>query len=271
MRILKRKNSIQFNVHQIVLLNSEPVVEMRRFVCRRLLSFVPSLRAASVSQWTLPSMPQPSGLHFNCRQLRMEDAYSRSRMHYSSWNSFSTESPDKEEAEAAKQEQEAPSDGVEAAASEVPNEEPTIESLTQSLKDYEAFIKTQEESLIQLASQMDDEKKKRLQALADAENLRTRFARESVQTKKFAVQEFVKNLLGCIDNLDRAIESVPDMVQDSNQEKEATSEQLLKAMEALLTGVKLTQNEFKNVKLISSNFEFGGCLTGLDCTRSGAL
>lgn len=271
MRILKRKVCIHFNVIQIALPNSERVFEMRRFVCRRLLSFVPSLRTASVSQWTLPSMPQPNRLLVNCRQLRMEDTYSRSGMHYSSWNSFSTEVPDKDEAEAAKQEQEAPSDGVEATASEVSNEEVTIESLNQSLKDYEALIKKQEEALIQLASQMDDEKRNRLQALADAENLRTRFARESIQTKKFAVQEFIKNLLGCIDNLDRAVESVPEMVQNSNQAEEATTEQLLKAMEALLTGVKLTQNEFKNVKLISCNCEFGGCLTGLDCSRSGAL
>eukprot|EP00210_Caulerpa_lentillifera_P003108 g2970.t1 len=218
---------------------------MRRFVSRRVLTLFPLHRTLTFSESTLPVLVQSDKFTVNCRQLRLEDAYWRSRQDFNS-KAFSTEAEKK--GETANSEQETPVDEVEAVVSEVPSvEELTIDSLSQSNKELEATMKKQEEILAQLSNQLEDEKKKRLQALAEAENLRTRFARESVQTKKFAVQEFMKSLLGCIDNLDRAVESVPENLRNSIEENKLSQEQLLRAMEVLLTGVKLTQSEFKSV------------------------
>lgn len=101
-----------------------------------------------------------------------------------------------------------------------------------------------------------------LLALAEAENLRTRFARESQQTKKFAIQVvirylahflmvetqgFVQDLLGCLDNLDRAVDSVPKEVDAAVEDHRPNSTDLLSAMNGLLSGVRMTQKDFRNV------------------------
>jgi molecular chaperone GrpE len=49
-----------------------------------------------------------------------------------------------------------------------------------------------------------------LRSLADQENSRRRFAKEKEDTHKYAITSFAKDLLGILDALDKAIESVAE-------------------------------------------------------------
>src|SRR5205823_4695985 len=70
-----------------------------------------------------------------------------------------------------------------------------------------------------------------LRALAEAENTRRRFQRERADTLKYAIGGFAKDLLSPVDNLRRALQSLPeDEVSDSR-------------VKSLLEGVAATERE----------------------------
>ncbi len=75
-----------------------------------------------------------------------------------------------------------------------------------------------------------------LRTLAELDNYRKRAEREREDTAKFAISGFARELLTVVDNLRRAIESVP--------EDHAEPEKLLKS---LLEGVEITENELLSV------------------------
>ena len=78
-----------------------------------------------------------------------------------------------------------------------------------------------------------------LRALADAENTRRRAEREREENRQYAVTSFARDMLNVADNLDRALQSIPEdaRAQASPQVKavldgvEATERQLLAALE----------------------------------------
>ncbi|EFN57477.1 hypothetical protein CHLNCDRAFT_11196, partial [Chlorella variabilis] len=84
----------------------------------------------------------------------------------------------------------------------------------------------------------EDLKDKLLRTLADMENLRERTARTSAETKQFAVQGLVKNLLEVADNLERAAGSVPP--EDVHQDSEIDRDRALKLLRSLREGVLMT-------------------------------
>ena len=105
-----------------------------------------------------------------------------------------------------------------------------------------------------------------LLGLAEAENLRSRFVRESAQAKKFAIQVylgifstctqvttsvrfqgFVQSLLGPLDNLDRAAESLPEELRGAEDASTIDSAKILKALNDVIVGIQLTQKDFRNV------------------------
>jgi molecular chaperone GrpE len=65
-----------------------------------------------------------------------------------------------------------------------------------------------------LETELEDTRGRLLRALADAENLRRRTARELEEARKYAVTGFARELLEVADNLSRALESIPPRARD---------------------------------------------------------
>ena len=86
-----------------------------------------------------------------------------------------------------------------------------------------------------LSQENADLKDKLMRAVAEQENLRRRFEREKEDLVKFAGANFAKQLLGAIDNMERAIASVPPEAREEDG-----------IMASLLTGVEATARELVN-------------------------
>jgi len=71
-----------------------------------------------------------------------------------------------------------------------------------------------------------------LRALAEADNIRKRATREQDETRKYAITHFSRDLLSVVDNLSRALESIP---------AEALTE--IPLLKTLVSGITMTQNE----------------------------
>jgi molecular chaperone GrpE len=71
-----------------------------------------------------------------------------------------------------------------------------------------------------------------LRALAEAENTRRRFQRERDDVLRYAIADFVKEILPTVDNLRRALDSIPGDARAADQ-----------FLEALATGVEMTERQ----------------------------
>src|SRR5712671_4844024 len=67
-----------------------------------------------------------------------------------------------------------------------------------------------EERLATIEAELADTKDRLLRALADTENTRRRFQREREDAQKYAISGFAKDLLSAVDNLRRALDSMPE-------------------------------------------------------------
>lgn len=89
-----------------------------------------------------------------------------------------------------------PGDGVEAgAAPELPDEGVPVDADTR---------------LAAVESELTDTKDRLLRALAETENVRRRLQRERDDAQKYAVGAFAKDLLSTVDNLQRALDAMPE-------------------------------------------------------------
>ena len=86
--------------------------------------------------------------------------------------------------------------------------------------------------IAELEEQVAQLKDQALRALADAENLRRRTDREKEQWRKFASADLAKDLLNAVDNLRRALDSVPE-----------DRESLDDAVKNVIVGVEMTEKE----------------------------
>ena len=75
-----------------------------------------------------------------------------------------------------------------------------------------------------------------LRAMAETENLRRRAQREREDSVKYAAAPVVRDLLGVADNLQRALESVPQELSEENEQ-----------VKNLRLGVEMTQKELQAV------------------------
>ncbi len=92
-----------------------------------------------------------------------------------------------------------------AAVSEVPEDEaPEGEAPA------EAAEETAEAAVERLGAEVAELDDKLLRAVAETENLRRRAAREREETGKYAVTGFAREMLAVVDNLRRALDSLPD-------------------------------------------------------------
>jgi molecular chaperone GrpE len=86
---------------------------------------------------------------------------------------------------------------------EAPDEEITKVDNKIVYENKEEIIKNLENQVLELKDQL-------MRTLADSENLRKRTLKEIEQSKKYSHITFVRDLVSSIDNLQRALESVPD-------------------------------------------------------------
>ncbi|MGF1595283.1 MAG: nucleotide exchange factor GrpE [Kiloniellaceae bacterium] len=75
-----------------------------------------------------------------------------------------------------------------------------------------------------------------LRAMAETENVRRRAQREREDSVRYAAVPVIKDLLGVADNLQRALESVPEDLAEGNEQ-----------MKNLRLGVEMTQKELQSV------------------------
>ena len=95
----------------------------------------------------------------------------------------------------------------------------------------EGIETTPETRLAEVEAELAEAKDRLLRALAEAENTRRRFQREREDTLKYAIAGFAKDLLSPVDNLRRALDSLPENeVSDSR-------------VKSLLEGVAATERE----------------------------
>ena len=75
-----------------------------------------------------------------------------------------------------------------------------------------------------------------LRAVAETENVRNRARRDREEGLKYASTNLARDLLGVVDNLQRALSSVPEEAAQENEQ-----------LKNLMTGVKMTEQELLNV------------------------
>ncbi|HEV2300749.1 MAG TPA: nucleotide exchange factor GrpE [Stellaceae bacterium] len=92
-----------------------------------------------------------------------------------------------------------------------------------------------EEGPPRLEAELAEMKDRLLRALAETENVRRRAAREREDTRKYALSGFAKDLLSAVDNLRRALDSLPQ--SEVRDEK----------VRGLLEGVAATERELLGV------------------------
>lgn len=96
-----------------------------------------------------------------------------------------------------------------------------------------------------------------LRSLADMENLRARTAKQIDDARQFALQGFAKELLEIADNLDRALDNVPqDVLEGAAAEEPSVSPQALAAnLKSLHGGVSMS----RRVRLLRARGAAGRC------------
>lgn len=89
--------------------------------------------------------------------------------------------------------------------------------------------------LEKLAQETQDLKDKNLRLVAEMDNLRKRYEKQILDTSKYAVANFAKDLMSVMDNLHRALDFQVSNVEESTEIKN------------IITGVSMTLDELMNV------------------------
>ncbi|KAK9454147.1 GrpE-domain-containing protein [Dipodascopsis uninucleata] len=100
----------------------------------------------------------------------------------------------------------------------------------------EKKIKELEEALSAKAKEAADLKDKFLRQVADFRNLQETTKREVQNSRDFAIQKFARDLLDSVDNLERALATIPEEKRSGDEQKDEDQELM-----ALYDGVKMTQ------------------------------
>jgi molecular chaperone GrpE len=93
-----------------------------------------------------------------------------------------------------------------------------------------------EDQMAALAAENADLKDQLLRAVAETENVRNRARRDREESLKYASTALVRDLLGVVDNLQRALSSIPESAAEENEQ-----------LKTLMTGVKMTEQELLTV------------------------
>lgn len=87
-----------------------------------------------------------------------------------------------------------------------------------------------------LQAEIDTQKTQILRLAADMDNLRKRTEREKVESAKYAITKFARDIVGVADNFERAVAAVPQGAAEQDP-----------ALESLIEGVTMTERELVNV------------------------
>ncbi len=90
-----------------------------------------------------------------------------------------------------------------------------------------------EETIASLAEKIENLQEKLLRQLAESENIRTRSSKLVKEARDYAIFAFTKDLIPVMDNLSRALEHLPEQMDDN--------------MKNVVEGVKITKNELESV------------------------
>jgi molecular chaperone GrpE len=104
----------------------------------------------------------------------------------------------------------------------------------------QAAVDAKDAELAEAEKVQQELKEKVLHTLADMENLRSRTKKQMEDARQFAVQGFAKDVLEAVDNLDRALGSVPSELLEETSEK-LDAEVLAKNLRSLHNGVGMSQ------------------------------
>ncbi len=122
------------------------------------------------------------------------------------------------------------------------NEEAKLNQETETKETPEQIIK-------RLTTELKDSKDHMLRALAESENTRQIAQRDVKNARTYAVQSFAKQLLDVSDNLQRAIDCVPEDVKEHPE--------IDPHLDALYKGVSMTNTELRKVFNANGITEFG--------------
>ena len=86
-----------------------------------------------------------------------------------------------------------------------------------------------------LLKEIENIKEEKIRLLAEMENLRKRFEREKIETIKFGSINLARDILSLGDNLERALEALPE------------NEEYSQNIKNLVDGLKMVLKEFKNI------------------------
>jgi molecular chaperone GrpE len=144
-------------------------------------------------------------------------------------------------AEEKKQEQSPDSQGASGGAGADPEAEAPIDLSAEPLVDlsdigHAGRLSPDENPVALLEAEVASLKDQLLRAMAETENVRRRAQREREDSVRYAAVPVIKDLLGVADNLQRALESVPEDLAEGNEQ-----------MKNLRLGVEMTQKELQTV------------------------
>ena len=93
-----------------------------------------------------------------------------------------------------------------------------------------------DDDIVTLAAERDELRDQLLRTLADNENLRRRTEREVASAKKYGAMGFARDLMAAVDNLDKAIDLIPE-----------NKDELDETLKNILVGVEMTGREVASV------------------------
>ncbi|MDG1412902.1 MAG: nucleotide exchange factor GrpE, partial [Alphaproteobacteria bacterium] len=93
-----------------------------------------------------------------------------------------------------------------------------------------------DDDIANLAAERDELRDQLLRTLADNENLRRRTERELTAAKKYGAMGFARDLMASVDNLDKAIDLIPE-----------NKDELDETVKNILIGVEMTGREIASV------------------------
>jgi molecular chaperone GrpE len=100
-----------------------------------------------------------------------------------------------------------PEGGQETREAEADKTQEKVDPREEEIKKLKAKLQKKETELKNLRKEKEEWKDKYLRALAEMDNARKRLEREKEEFTRFALSEFLKDLLSVVDNLERALET----------------------------------------------------------------
>ncbi len=114
--------------------------------------------------------------------------------------------------------------------------EAALEATAESETEAEAAAEAEAEATVAFQAEIATLKDQLLRALAETENLRRRSQRERESALKYAAVPFMRDLIGVVDNLRRAMASVSPEALEANEH-----------LKTLMAGLEMTENELATV------------------------